>query len=176
MNICHRNEVVDYIEQGCLRIERQSGLPIEFIDEFRIGLHIADIGEVLGTVSAAKPSQCKFARLDLKTCRLRAGGFYLAMTDEVLSWPLNMLASIHTRSTYARIGLEFLGSSNIVVPGYGSRQPAPLALEIRPALDVADLSAEVAYSFLLAYFLDKERASPPASEYASKFPFDVLGR
>lgn len=175
MRLCHREEVVARMSSGELVAVRRSGHPIEFVDEFRVGLHLRGIGEVLGPVSAARPGECEVRRLNLESCRLEAGKFYLAVTDECFVWPMDMLASIHTRSTYARIGLEFLGSSDIVVPGYGSSAAAPLALEIRPAVDVCDLSPDVAYSFLLAYALDRKRTMKPAARYADKFPFDALG-
>ena len=174
MKLCHRDEVVNYLSAGHLFMKRQSKAPIEFIDEFRIGLHLREIGEVNGPVSAARPAECGITKLTLSSCRLRAGRFYLATTDEVIAWPCDMLASIHTRSTYARIGLEFLNSADIVVPGFGSSAPAPLVLEIRPAVDVYDLSTNTAYAFLLAYVLDKPRVNPPTSKYASKFPFEEL--
>jgi hypothetical protein len=174
MRLCHRDEIVQRLSSGHLVMERQSGEPVEFVDEFRIGLHLREIGEVTGPVSVARPTECRITRLGLDSCRLRAGGFYLAITDEILTWPCDMLASIHTRSTYARIGLEFLSSADVVVPGFGSSAPSPLVLEIRPALDVYGLSTTMAYAFLLAYVLDRPRATPPTSLYAAKFPLGVL--
>jgi dCTP deaminase-like len=77
---------------------------------------------------------CK-TEFDTKEKWLVSGRMYLARSMEEISIPWDIFGMMSTKSETSRRGLDCLGSSVFISPGFGQTQPAPLILELRPQID-----------------------------------------
>jgi hypothetical protein len=78
------------------------------------------------------------------------------------------------------MGLELLGSSNVVVPGFGSVMPTSIVLELRSALPLSGLCSSECYGFMLIYEIESPRRERNLRRYHERFPLafghEVPGR
>jgi deoxycytidine triphosphate deaminase len=173
MRLCDRAEVSRMIDSGHLVIDSTSAA-VAFLDEHRIALHIAQLYEVDGDVDLSAQDPPPGRWLGIESAKLTPGGFYLGITRERLALGPGTAASLHTRSRYARLGLEMLGSSNFVVPGFGTAGPAPLVFEVSVQRPTYGLSPDAAYCFALIYEVSMPRREPNTSDYNDRFPINRL--
>src|SRR3954454_2342661 len=83
----------------------------EFLDGIKLGLHIERVGYMLPDVIDFD-EECEEMRLiDLAHDVLLPGSLYLFRTVQAICLPPTVFGWLHTRSRFARLGLDFLGSS-----------------------------------------------------------------
>ncbi|MFR0355721.1 dCTP deaminase domain-containing protein [Streptomyces sediminimaris] len=172
MHLCNISEIGSLMRSGDLFIEGGH----EFLDEHRIALHMAELHEVVGDVDLRAPQHAVLKQIPLPAARLDPGSFYLGITRERFSLGMGLVASLHTRSRFARIGLETLQSSNFVVPGFGNAGPAPIIFEITVRRPTSHLAAGEAYCFANIYRIMYPRNEPNLKDYNNRFPMLNGGR
>ncbi|MFI0713752.1 dCTP deaminase domain-containing protein [Streptomyces inhibens] len=166
MHLCNKREIDELMAAGSLEIHPAG----HFLDEHRVALHLHELYEVVGDVDLRAPHGTAVERIALPDARLSPESFYLGVTRERLSLGLGLAASLHTRSRYARLGLETLQSSNFVVPGFGNAKPAPIVFEITVRRPTRGLDSEEVYCFLNVYRIAFPRTAPNTKDYTSRFP------
>lgn len=170
MRLCDRVEIARLVESGEIAIAADDGEGPTFLDEHRLGLHLDGLFRLDGEVDLAQSQSASVVPLQVDNAHLEPGSFYLGVSRERFRLGRGFAASLHTRSRYARLGLEVLGSSNFVVPGFGTTGPAPLVFEISVRRLTKGLDAMTAYCFLLLYHLDWPRETPNLGDYRNRFP------
>ncbi|MEU7846946.1 hypothetical protein AB0B74_21920 [Micromonospora parva] len=171
MHLCSRDDVARLRQSGELSLSMPDGAEPVFLDEHRLALHIAEIHRLTGeAVDLGDTDAASSDPLDPTDLRLDPGSFYLGITRERLTLGGGLAASLHTRSRYARLGLELLGSSNFVVPGFGSTGAAPLVFEISVKKVTQGFSPTTPYCFLLLYRLSSPRTTANSLDYRRRFP------
>ena len=110
----------------------------EYLDDLRIGLRIRrnlikapdDINETMELKNQ------KWKKIDLKKDKIERLKFYLGLTQEKITLPDNVFGLIHSRSIFARVGLDTIQSSFFVTPGFGKTKQLPLVLELFPKISI----------------------------------------
>lgn len=170
MHLCHRDEVMSLAMTGGLKIEVTDRAEPIFLDEHRLGLRVAELRKLCGEIDLTSDAIPHTRVVDLTHEVLLPGRRYLGITRERIALGEGYVATIHTRSRYARIGLELLGSSNFIVPGFGTTQDTPIVLEVSVALPTSGVNSEECYGFLLIFRVDSPREWPNLNEYHRRFP------
>jgi deoxycytidine triphosphate deaminase len=170
MHLASRDEIAQAIERDELAIHTRDGSSLEFLDDYRVGLRIERLYSVAGCANLARPEELQAEELVVEEAELAPNSLYLATTREVLKLGSNFVATIHTRSRFARAGLECLVSSNFVVPGFGNRAPTPLVLELLARLHTYGLSRDDLYFFTLLYRLERGSREENDKDYWNRFP------
>jgi hypothetical protein len=160
---------MDLIASNELALETP-GAPARFLDEHRLALHLDHLYHVEGEVDLSTDDPPAGRWIPLADAELVPGEFYLGVTSERIALGSGVAASLHTRSRYARLGLEVLCSSNFVVPGFGSARPAPLVFEITVRRCTTGLSSATPYCFALIYRIPSPRQEPNTADYNARFP------
>ncbi|MEV4703933.1 dCTP deaminase domain-containing protein [Actinoplanes sp. NPDC049316] len=173
MRMCSRDEILTLISTGKLVAQAPENDELVFLDEHRIGLHMDRLYEVSGTVHLDRPDSADLREVSMETEELTPQVLYLGVTRESFLLHGDLAATLHTRSTYARLGLELLGSSNVVVPGFGSTRAAPLIFEISVKQPTSGFRPDKAYCFMLLYQLHAPRRSPNRAPYWRRFPLQT---
>lgn len=126
-------------------------------------------------LSALNHDETLFSPFAFERATLRPGRLYLGRSMERLSLPTNVFGFMHTRSRWARIGVDCLGSSYYVSPGFGGGTPLPLVLEIKVASRLIDFSADAPIGALVLFELDTNVATGTGNHY-DRFPLNILAR
>jgi len=170
MRLASRSEIDKALNDGEIVIRTRDGSALEYLDEYRVVLRLERLYSVQGEVDLTRPEDLCANPLDLTSATLAPNTLYLATTREVFTLGTNFVATIHTRSKFARAGFECLISSNFVVPGFGSREPTPLVLELLARLRTRGLSPDGHYFFVLLYRLDQAGETLNQKDYWDRFP------
>jgi len=99
--------------------------------------------------------------------------FYVGITRERFSIPLNVIGLIHTDSRIARCGLDVLKSSWYVAPGFGLDKPLPLVLEIDARVNLVGIDDNIVVAGLILLESD-EYFQNSLNEHATRFPLPQL--
>lgn len=174
MRVCERDEVLRLVDCGQLGISDSHGRVLDpaFVDDqVRLSLTIGTVYRVdpNRAVDVSRGETPILTEVRLEEVTLRPGEFYLALTKEWLRLGPQLMATIHTRSKWARLGLDFCGSSNVIVPGFGTTGAAPIVLEITAKLPVSGLSLDTVFCFLLLFELERAFGEN-SKDYLSRFP------
>jgi hypothetical protein len=172
VRLCDREDVHQLVCSGKATIVSGQNLDRLFLDDHRIGLHIEHLYEVTGAVNLHSPEPPTIVSCPLGEGVLLPGAFYLGTTQERISLTGGLAASLHTRSRYARLGLEFLGSSNFIVPGFGTAGAAPIVFEITVRRQTSGMRSDASYCFLLLYDLTASRLTRNLRDYNARFPIN----
>jgi deoxycytidine triphosphate deaminase len=126
----------------------------QFLDGIKIGLRVREEGKRLPTkIDLAQekiiPQNINFMKLAIKPNRL-----YLGQTIEKLSVSTRIFGLLHTRSTISRLGIDCIGSSIYLAPGFGNGVPSSLVLEIRSSSTVKNFPLSIPLVGLLLFELD----------------------
>lgn len=142
-----------------------------FLDEFKIGLTLADEGWVLPhTVNMAKPMRRRrLSRVNLRRQTLQPGRLYLGTSKEHFRLPHNVFGLLHTRSSYARHGIDCFGSSVYVSPGFGSDGAAPIVFELRVLSAVRNLP-NFPMAGMVLFALDSNAVDLGRRGHSKRFP------
>jgi deoxycytidine triphosphate deaminase len=125
-----------------------------------------------GVVDASNPSASIWVPTELASATLRPGEFFLGQTRERIAISNRIFGQLHTRSRWARLGLDCLGSSTYVSPGFGAGEAIPLVLEITTKISIS-IADDDPIAALVLFEIDRPvRASP--TEHKDQFP--LLGR
>ncbi len=110
----------------------------EHLDDLRIGLHvrksIIKAPDEINELDDVKKQ--KWKKIDLNNDSLERLNFYLGLTQEKIRLPDNIFGLIHSRSIFARLGLDTIQSSFFVTTGFGKTKPLPLVLELFPKISI----------------------------------------
>ncbi len=132
----------------------------EHLDDLRIGLHIRKsiIKAAEEIIEIGDLKKQKWEKINLETNRLEKLNFYLGLTQEKLRLPDNIFGLIHSRSIFARMGLDTIQSSFFVTMGFGKIKPLPIVLELFPKLSI-NIDFTIPVAGLLLFETDKEYKS-----------------
>jgi hypothetical protein len=158
------------IASGDLKILSGERDAVDFLDDLRVGLHLARVLHRIEGPVDLRSRHAKTTSLALTPdLTLEAGRLYLAATEERIALSDRLFGFLSTRSKYARLGLELVQSSTWVIPGFGAEAPAPLVFEIAPRVPLRGLVPDEAYGFLLLFLLE-EKVSLAPENYGVRFP------
>lgn len=142
----------------------------EFLDDIKIGLRINSVVlQLPSAINTKDINSIDTCRVDLTTSPLLSNRFYLATTTEKISVSNRILGFLHTRSRWARLGLDCLGSSNFLSPGFGGGKPVPLILELRPAVEIHEMDLGQALAAIVLFALDRSVRTENSDHYM-RFP------
>lgn len=145
----------------------------QFLDGIKIGLRIVPkLLKSPSVVDARYPGD-GFAEILLGSEPLRPGEFYLASTVERISVCNRIFGQLHTRSRWARVGLDCVGSSTYLSPGFGGDTPTPLVLEIRAFVTIEGIQTSDALGGLVLFELDTPVATGQ-QDHSLRFPLDRM--
>ncbi len=114
-----------------------------FLDGMKIGLRIKPGGRKLPAIVDAAPDAFLVTDIvDLGQSSFEPGELYLFQTVEEISISNSIFGFLHTRSSLARLGINSIGSSYYVAPGYGHGVPSSLILEVTSVKTVINLPIE----------------------------------
>lgn len=146
----------------------------QFIDGIRIGLRAnSSVLTLPPTVDANNTEWPSLNCLDLSSAVLLPGHFYLATTVEKIAVSARIFGMLHTRSHWARLGLDCFGSSTHVSPGFGGGIPTSIVLELRPQVSIQNLESEVFLAGLVLFELN-EPVRIGSTGHQFRLPFHPL--
>jgi deoxycytidine triphosphate deaminase len=141
----------------------------QFIDGIKIGLRIRPMVRTLPATVDLSSGDLRTSSVNLRKSGLQPNKLYLAQSVEQISTSDRIFGLLHTRSSIARLGIDCMGSSTYVAPGFGHGTAASLVLEIRSTNCVKNLPLEQPLAGLLLFELDS--AVRVASAGPQEFPF-----
>jgi len=164
-----REKIEEALRLGDIKLERPNARDPTFLDDIRLGLHMAQMVETPGEeVDLQKPSQLVSAGHVTPSTHFLPARTYYFLSEEKLSLSGEYAALIQTRSKFARLGIELAGSSLFVIPGFGLTVPTHLVLETRFDRPTVGLSPEKALGYLLIFKVDPVEVS--RKDYAARLP------
>jgi len=148
--------------------------PLAFLDEHKIGLHLDHAARILPEKidlnSNLSPED--FDEIDLRHESLLPGRKYLGTSTQHISLPGNVWGLLHTRSTLARFGIDFFGSSYYVSPGFGAEVPTPIVYEISVSSKTTGIPLDEPVAGLLLFTSDTDTSLwRGRGRHAVRFPF-----
>lgn len=144
-----------------------------YTDDIKIRLHAHDeVYRLPRQLDVAESSTWALGTIRLSQHPLEQGSIYLAKTVEKLCISPRIIGVLHTRSFMARLGLDALGSSCYVSPGFGAGVPTPLVLELRPGVTLTGLSSNDALAGIILFELDSA-VHVRGKNYLSQFPLMI---
>jgi deoxycytidine triphosphate deaminase len=159
-DLCHAGEI--------------SHFDCQFLDGIKIGLRANNVLlKLSGAIDASRPESSPLSKVDLNSTSLVEGNFYLATTIERISVSARIFGILHTRSHWSRLGLDCIGSSIYLSPGFGGGTPTSLVLELSPRVSIYNLKS----SFFLAGLVLFELNTPVrtgAGDHPVRFPLQLL--
>lgn len=168
MRLCSKRKLDELLQRGQLSIVSEA--PVIFLDGFRIGLRAQDLLETPeGTVDLQKGETPKKSRA-LSERGMARGEWGLGRSIEKLSFGPTLIGFMNTRSKYARLGLEMMGSSWIVAPGFGGENPTEIIFEMTAHNDLRGFRTDESYVSLMVFELDESVVSE-RRVYGNRFPF-----
>ena len=166
MRLLSKNDISNYTKKNLFNITN-----LEFLDDYRIGLSLHNIYyQVNEPVNLLKDIEHKSYNLT-PNCVFTKGNLYLLESNQHLCIPENIFGLIQTRSKYARLGFELAQSSLIIIPGFGKINPAPLALEFSPRIDISGIMTDEFYGYILFFEIDSVNSNH--KDYRFRFPFNI---
>ncbi len=145
-----------------------------FLDDYRIGLSLQDrYSTVQGTVLLGETPPIETR--SLYELPLEKDSWGLGYSEQAVSTPLNVFGLMHTRSKFARVGLDMMSSSSYVAPGFGSEEPAHIVFEItaRTKIDLSAVRGVPIVSMILFSFSSAADPVLSANDYTKRFPFGM---
>ena len=129
----------------------------EHLDDLRIGLHIRKniIKAPENIIELDEVKNQKWVKINLENKKLERLNFYLGLTKEKIRLPDNIFGLIHSRSIFARVGLDTIQSSFFVTTGFGKIKPLPLVLELFPKISIK-IDFTIPVAGLLLFETDKK--------------------
>lgn len=128
------DQIREYIEQGEIRVEP---FDEELIGPSQIDLRLGNKFRVFKKVDVVDPANPETIERNTELVEtnddfyiLDSGQLVLAVTEERIAVPNDLVASIEGRSSIARMGTFIHISSGHVNPGSGKREPIPVTLEV----------------------------------------------
>ncbi len=159
-DLCNTGEISQF---GC-----------QFIDGIKIGLRAnGSLLKLPETVNANSLDSSCLDKLDIQSTQLIKGNFYLATTIEKISVSDRIFGMLHTRSYWARLGLDCVGSSTYLSPGFGGGSPTPLVLELRPMVSISNIKSSSFLAGLVLFELEMA-VRTGAMDHSIRFPFQSL--
>lgn len=166
---------IDQRQFGKLRRKRLAVChPLSFLDEHKIGLHLDHSLRVLPDAidlrETINPEE--FDEIDVRSDELLPGKKYLGLSTQHISLPGNIWGLMHTRSTLARFGLDFFGSSYYVSPGFGAETPTQIVYEITVSCKTVGLPLDLPVAGLLLFRTEGSNSLwRGKGRHAHRFPF-----
>ena len=158
IELCDKGEIV---HNGCT-----------FLDGFKIALHANMIAlKAPDFIDSNDIIEDEWKPLNLNENILNNGNFYLAVSNEKICISKRLMGLIQTRSYWARMGLDCIGSSYYVGPGFGNNNPTSMTLELRPRVNIK-LTTEKAFASLILF----EFANPVQQgsvDHYKRFPLNL---
>jgi deoxycytidine triphosphate deaminase len=166
---------VNVIDEARFVVLRDSGeineFDCTFLDGIKIGLRIGDqLWQPQTDVEVHSGEHSQWRSRSPDSVLLEPGQFFLAVTRERISISNRIFGQLHTRSKWARLGLDCIGSSHYVSPGFGDGTPTSLVLEVVPRLSIC-LPRSDAIAALILFELDHP-VRTACNNHASQFPLN----
>ncbi|ABD09184.1 hypothetical protein RPB_4501 [Rhodopseudomonas palustris HaA2] len=157
------------MELGDLRIVADENR-IVFLDDFRIGLRLQNrLQQIEGPINLSQDSPPAAIERPLAPRGMMRGEWGLAFSVERLSVSERLIGFLNTRSKYARLGLETMGSSWLIAPGFGYNDPTSVVFEVIAHNDLTGFSSHISYAYTMFFELDHPVRLDGRS-YGGRFP------
>jgi deoxycytidine triphosphate deaminase len=146
-----------------------------FLDGIKIGLRIwPDVVQMSDYIDLTVDGSNRPVRVNLARQPLVKGKLYLARTVERICLPPSVIGFIHTRSHWANLGLDCVGSSNMMGASFGGGTPIPLVLQLKPAVTLSGIDLRDALAALALFRLSQPvEAGHYDEDIGSRFPLDL---
>jgi deoxycytidine triphosphate deaminase len=148
--------------------------PLNFLDEHKIALHLHPMMKVLPEQvdASSEMDPNSFSEIDVREATLLPGCLYLGFSTQHISLPSNVWGLLHTRSTLARLGLDFFGSSYYVSPGFGAETPTQIVYELRVSAKTKGIPVAQPVAGLLLFESEVSKSLwRGKGKHALRFPF-----
>lgn len=150
MQVINEHRFVELCQIGDIRHEACC-----YLDGLKIGLSIEPtVMKLPARICPAGDTMPSLDEVDLTRNGIESDGVFLARTRERISLSERIFGMLHTRSRWARLGLDCLGSSHYVAPGFGGGKPQSLILEIRAHAAISEFPLSEALAGLVLFELD----------------------
>lgn len=144
----------------------------QFLDGIKIGLSVEkSLFKLPTAIDATSLEVPCLDKVDL-CATLEMGSAYLGTTVEMISVSDRIFGMLHTRSYWARRGLDCVGSSTYLSPGFGSGIPTPLVLELRPRVSIRNIESSSFLAGLVLFELG-EPVRTGKGTHSLHFPFSA---
>ena len=168
MRLLTSRDIENLTASGDIHIDGPEG-GYTFLDDFRIGLSLRDQFDTPNPTPDIRDTP------SLNTERLtdkvrKKGDWGLCYSNERIGLGARFLGLLQTRSKYARKGLELMGSSWIVAPGFGQSEPSSIVFEVSFNADVKFNSCREHYGYMALFDVGTETMIS-SDDYARRFPF-----
>lgn len=152
-------------------IENIQNIDFCYKDNFRFQFHLErKILEYSEKIDLNHTENINFNEIDIEKVNILPNRHYLGISKERISLPPDIMGYLYTSSKFARYGIEFLKSSNIINPNFGFEKPEPIIFEISSKIEVTGLNSFESYSYCLFFNIGKSKDYIPKSQY-NRFPF-----
>jgi deoxycytidine triphosphate deaminase len=171
---------MDIIDQSAFQSLCQTGEILHdqcyFLDGIKIGLRVwPDVVQMSDYIDLSVAASNRPVRVNIGRQPLVKGKLYLARTVERICLPSSVIGVVHTRSRWANLGLDCVGSSNMIGGGFGGGTPIPLVLQLKPAVTLSGIDLRDALAALVLFRLIQPVAAGPGEEEVGigRFPLDL---
>jgi deoxycytidine triphosphate deaminase len=174
MNLLSKTEIYDLIKDGSFLISStKENNQINFLDDIRLGLSVEKLFEVEPEVDLLNVDKTQKKEITINPIKLQKSNFYLGISGEKFSLPNNVIGLINTRSKYARIGIDVVNSSFLVIPGFGNSTPTPIVFEITTQTNINNFVIGDYYAYAIFFQIDNNvNLNSIEKEYEKRFPFE----
>lgn len=156
------------------RVGEISHFDCQFLDGIKIGLRVnSSLLKLPEAVDAASYERLSLEKLNIDSTPLMAGNFYLATTIEKIAVSDRIFGVLHTRSHWARLGLDCIGSSTYLSPGFGGGAPTPLVLELSPRVSIFNINFSSFLAGLILFELDAP-VRTSVGDHPFRFPLQLI--
>ena len=170
MRVVNENRFLELCDAGEIQ---QSDC--NFLDGLKIGLRCrGPLLQLQPEIDVSALESCAPSPVEILDARLQSGHLYLVRTVEQIGLSSRIFGLLNTRSTWARLGLDCVGSSWFVSPAFGRDAPVPLVLEVRPVVSLTGFDWNQPVAALLLFEMD-ESVRPGNLDHGDRFPLDLFG-
>jgi deoxycytidine triphosphate deaminase len=171
MKLCNSQRIHHLLECGELRIDA-GHRTFCLLDDFRVGLRVRDeVQLIVGPVDLMTPKATPTTRRSLAAEGMQPHEWVLGFSLERFSVSSRLFGFVNTRSKYARLGLEMVGSSWLVAPGFGQTEPTSIVFEMTARNRMVNFSEDLPFAYMMLFELDQP-VLLDGRTYNDRFPFD----
>ena len=132
----------------------------KYLDQIKIGLSVQPTARSLPPIVDVAKGVADSPVVDLRVDPLLPGTLYLLESAEAISLPSFIFGFMHTRSRFARLGIDFLRSSTYVAPSFGGGIPSKIVFEVTCSAVTHNLPLDTPIVGLVLFELSKSAPRP----------------
>lgn len=167
MKLCSRRRIEQLIFNGDIHFGNQ--LPL-FLDDVRVGMRLNDVVFEIASARLSDKVRPALRQRSIAATGMKRGDWVIGTSVEVIGLSGRVCGFVNTRSKFARYGLEMVGSSWFVAPGFGRQAPTSIVFEITAKTDLSGFDDTTSYAYILFFELEMP-VELTEKNYGDRFPF-----